>query len=297
MQWNLEQLSAFVAVCEHGSFSAAARVSRRVQSAVSGAIALLEADLGVVLFERSSGRQPRLTPAGEALLHEAREVLRQCERFERRARVLCAGEESRLRLAIDEAMPYLPVLGCLEALAGAFPLLELTLFNGAQGDVAAWVAEERADLGLLFLQERMPAGLDQQTLGEIPVVAVAGRDHPLAQLRWVDRRALAAHRQLLIAPRLAERRDSERIGPQVWRVDSFYAIAELVVRSLGWALVPLTVAHYPTYRDRLVVLRGELSAPSLAVELVWRRDRPLGAAAQWLARSFAEQLADAAVQR
>ena len=62
-QWNLEQLRTFVRVAELRSFSAVAREQRKAQSAVSNAIALFEADLGVTLFERSSGRQPRLTDA------------------------------------------------------------------------------------------------------------------------------------------------------------------------------------------------------------------------------------------
>ena len=45
-QWNLEQLRTFVRVVELRSFSAVAREQRKAQSAVSNAIALLEADLG-----------------------------------------------------------------------------------------------------------------------------------------------------------------------------------------------------------------------------------------------------------
>lgn len=101
MQWNLEQIRLFVSVAERQSFSAAARELKRVQSAVSNGIALLEADLGVTLFERSSGRQPRLTDEGRVLLAEAREVLRQCERLQGRALGLARGEP-RLRLAQDE---------------------------------------------------------------------------------------------------------------------------------------------------------------------------------------------------
>ena len=68
MQWNLEQMRLFVSVAEQRSFSAVARQQRKAQSAVSNGIALLEADLGVSLFERSSGRQPRLSEAGTVLL-------------------------------------------------------------------------------------------------------------------------------------------------------------------------------------------------------------------------------------
>ena len=85
VQWNLDQMRLFVSVAEQRSFSAVARDQRKAQSAVSNGIALLEADLGLSLFERSSGRQPRLTEAGSVLLEEAREVLRQCERLNGRA--------------------------------------------------------------------------------------------------------------------------------------------------------------------------------------------------------------------
>lgn len=91
-QWNLEQLRMFVRVAELRSFSAVAREQRKAQSAVSNGIALLEADLGVTLFERSSGRQPRLSEAGATLLEDARELLRQCERLDGRALALMRGK-------------------------------------------------------------------------------------------------------------------------------------------------------------------------------------------------------------
>ncbi|AYC34542.1 LysR family transcriptional regulator [Pseudomonas cavernae] len=290
MQWSLEQIRLFVSVAEGQSFSAAARRLNRVQSAVSSAIALLEADLGVRLFERSSGRQPRLTAAGAALLEEAREVLRQCERLEGRALGLVRGEEARLRLAQDEAMPYQPVLDSLEALARRFPLLEVQLASGAQGEVARKLLERRADLGLLFHHEQMPAALERQRLGAIEMVTVCGVGHPLAAAGPVDRRELARHRQLLMAPQDSHYPGGEQISPAVWRTDSFYAMAELLMRNLGWAWLPRHVVQYPTYRSQLVELRSDWTPPPLVVELVCRRDEPLGPAANWLAGCFAEHL-------
>lgn len=290
MQWNLEQIRLFVGVAEGQSFSAVARRLQRAQSAVSSAIALLEADLGVLLFDRSSGRQPRLTAAGLALLEEAREVLRQCERLEGRALGLVRGEEVCLRLAQDEAMPYQPVLDSLEALAQAFPLLEVQLASGAQGDVARKLLERRADLGLLFHHERMPAALERQRLGTIEMVTVCGVGHPLAMAGQVDRRELARHRQLLMTPQDSHYPGGEQVSPAVWRTDSFYAMAELLMRDLGWAWLPRHVVQYPTYQSELVVLNCDWTPPPLVVELVCRRDEALGPAALWLADAFAERL-------
>ncbi|EGP01966.1 HpkR [Pasteurella multocida subsp. gallicida str. Anand1_poultry] len=56
--YNLEQLKAFVAVCENGSISAAARKLGKAQSAVSSAVANLEIALNQTLFDRSKKRSP-----------------------------------------------------------------------------------------------------------------------------------------------------------------------------------------------------------------------------------------------
>jgi len=290
MHWNLEQIRVFVAVAEGRSFSSVARDLRRAQSAVSTAIALLEEDLGVALFDRSSGRQPRLTLEGAALLEEAREVLRQCQRLEGRAQGLSRGEEARLRLAQDEAMPYQPVLASLEALGAAFPLLEVQLASSAQGDVARKLLERRADLGLLFHHEHMPDALERQRLGTIEMVTVCGATHALAASGYADRRDLVRHRQILMAPQDSHYPGGEQLGPQVWRADSFYVMAELVMRGLGWAWLPRHVAQYPAYQGHLVELRSDWTPPSLVVELVCRRDEALGPAALWLADQLAEHL-------
>ena len=290
MQWNLEQMRLFVSVAEQRSFSAVARDMHRAQSAVSSAIAMLEADLGVSLFERSSGRQPRLTEAGTALLEEARELLRQCERIDGRALALMRGQEAQLRVAHDEAMPYQPVLDSLEALSDRFPSLEVQLASGAQGDVARKLLERRADLGLLFHHEQMPAALERRGLGSVEMVTVCSVGHPLASEARVTRQQLARHRQLLIAPQQSGYPGGEQLSPHVWRADSFYVMAELLMRGLGWAWLPRHVVQYPTYQSQMTELVSEWTPPPLVVEMVWRRDEPLGPAAQWLSESFARHL-------
>ncbi|WP_338921557.1 LysR family transcriptional regulator [Pseudomonas silesiensis] len=290
MQWNLDQLRLFVSVAEQRSFSAVAREQRKAQSAVSSSIALLEEDLGVSLFDRSSGRQPKLTDAGNALLEEAREVLRQCERLNGRALAMMQGQEARLCLAQDEAMPFQPVIDSLEAMAEQFPSLEVQLSNGTQGDVARKLVERKADLGLLFYHDQIPQALERRVLGSIEMVTVCGVDHPLAAQGSVNCQQMAQHRQLLMATQSSVYPGSEPASPQVWRADSFYVMAELVMRGLGWAWLPRNVVQYPAYQGHIVELVSEWTPPALIVELVWRRDEPLGPAARWLAERFAVHL-------
>jgi DNA-binding transcriptional LysR family regulator len=82
----------------------------------------------------------------------------------------------------------------------------------------------------------------------------------------------------------------EQISPLVWRADSFYVMAELVIRGVGWAWLPRHVAQYPTYQGHLQELRSDWAPLPLVVELVCRRDGALGPAANWLADCLAREL-------
>ena len=66
MAFNSDSVQVFLAVLDQGSFSAAARALGRVPSAVSMAVANLEAELDLQLFDRT-GREPRPTDAARAL--------------------------------------------------------------------------------------------------------------------------------------------------------------------------------------------------------------------------------------
>lgn len=288
MDWNLDQLDTFVAAAEAGSFSAAARRLGRAQSAVSTAIALLEASLGSALFDRSA-RNPVLTAAGSALLEEARELLRQCRHFENRALALGHDLPGRLTLALDEGLPYPPVLSLLGALGEAFPELELNQSHGSAKELADWLAAGQADLALAFRRTGDDAAFESEPVGAVPRILVAGVDHPLAKAGQVDRRHLARHRQLLMASRSLDDEESERISPRLWRVDSLYAIAEQVACGFGWAVLPLNVARYdPNVRVRLVELTArDIAFAPLEVRLYWRAGQGESLMLGWLRKYLA----------
>ena len=77
---ELEQLRAFVAVAETGSFTRAAERLYTSHSSISRAVTALERELGVRLIERGN-RVIGLTPAGEALLEGAKDILAREEKL------------------------------------------------------------------------------------------------------------------------------------------------------------------------------------------------------------------------
>ena len=95
MAFSSDNVQVFLAVLDHGSFSAAARALGRVPSAVSMAVGHLEAELDVLLFERM-GREPRPTAAARALEPQARLLAGQLQQLNAQALALTQGLEERL---------------------------------------------------------------------------------------------------------------------------------------------------------------------------------------------------------
>jgi DNA-binding transcriptional LysR family regulator len=288
MTVSLEQLQAFVAAAEAGSFSAAARRLRKAQSAVSTQVANLETDLALELFSRA-GRNPTLTPAGERLLLEARIVLDRREHLIGVAASLEQRVENRLVVAIDELYPE-HALGTLFAdFAHHFPFVELELLFPLMEDVSGMVQDGRADLGVMWRQEELPVALGFQTIGWVPLKLVCGRRHPLAKER-VEWEELKRHRQILVAARsngLEKRR--LRVAAEVWWVESHWVILEMVKHGIGWAFVSdHVIAASPTAPDLVTPdLQFDDGDWPVALELVWHKQRPCGPAATWLRERFA----------
>jgi len=291
MSLSIDQLQAFAAAAETGSFSAAARRLGKAQSAVSAAVANLEIDLDSVLFDRSA-RYPVLTQAGERLLVEARVILERCEHFRGVARSLGEGVESRLTLAVDELYPEETLGVLLDEFSQCFPAVELELLFPLMEDVSRLVLSQCADLGIMWRQEVLPPELAFHALGWVPMPIICAPDHPLAAQTRVDFEDLKRYRQLMVATRSdSEEKKRLRIAAEVWWVESQWVIVELVKRRLGWAFVPWHVAANSPAAAGLVSpqLTFQDQDWPVAMELVWHKQRRLGKAAAWLRERVSQQ--------
>lgn len=286
---ELEQLEAFVASAEHGSFSAAARHLRKAQSAVSVLVSSLEDDLDVKLFSRAS-RNPALTEAGARLLPEARLLLARREHLVSVARNFGEHVESRLVVAMDELFPEPAIATVFAAFAQEFPHVELELKFPPSTIIADMVLEGTADLGVMWRAEQMPHELGFHTIGWVPLVLVCGRDHPLAQtaVSWED---LRTFRQVM-ARKHSDAGESHRlrVAAEVWWVESHWVILQILTRGIGWAFIPEHILKDSPLMPQLAIptLQFDEGAHPVALELIWNKRRPQGPAAKWLQEHFAK---------
>ncbi len=276
---SLDQLRAFVAAVEERSFSAAAKRLKRSQSAVSEAMANLEEQLRVVLFDRS-GRLPRLTAEGVILLADARTVVAGVDGMKARAKRMAAGLEAELTVVIDVFFPIAAVADAARAFEAEFPATPLRLYVEALGGAVQPVLDRRASFGLVGSLPTLPAGLTAERVTRVDFVMVAAATHPLAAQRGViPREEVARHAQLV----LTDRSDLS-VGQDFWRLADLFAKHAFLVSGLGWGSMPRHAVGQELADGRLVELSIEdvahdLSLPIFAVHPV---SQPPGPAGRWM---------------
>ncbi|RYF62034.1 MAG: LysR family transcriptional regulator, partial [Comamonadaceae bacterium] len=221
MAFTTDSVIVFLAVLDQGSFSAAARSLGRVPSAVSMAVAHLEAELDLILFDRT-GREPRPTAAARALESQARQIALQLRALDAHALSLNQGLEERLTLAIAPELMSARWSDSLAQLAEEYPLLDVEVLVAPQADALGLLHAGRAQLALVFERQKLDGREGFVQVGDEILVAVAAPDHPLLQqAEPLGEAHLVATRQIVIAGRDAGVADTRLLfARHLWHTDS-----------------------------------------------------------------------------
>jgi len=142
MNWN--DLRYFIALAKSGSLSAAARLLKTEHTTVSRRVAVLEADLGVRLFERNA-RHYRLTPEGEQIADLALRLEDQAIDIQRVASGRRTGVGGMVRISAPPALASHFLAERLNALLASFAELEIELI--AANDLIS-LARGEADIAI-----------------------------------------------------------------------------------------------------------------------------------------------------
>lgn len=294
---TLDQLQVFLAVIDSGSFSGAARALNRAQSVVSYAIANLEEQLGLALFDRTLTKRPQLTPAGKAMLEDARRLLGDLDLMRERVRRLNEGLEGELSVAISNIIPSGIVVESLRAFRSQFPTVSLNVTVGTLGTVVDAVASRRAVLGFGGSLADSPDQIRFERIGHTAMVPVAAPDHPLAQLgRPLTTSDVRDETQLVVydASGLTLGRTFNVFSLRTWRV-SDNATKHLFIRGgLGWGGLPVSLVQDDLTSGRLTTLDfpayNQTEYPIFAIGNVVA---PAGPAARWLLAAVRARFSDA----
>ncbi len=292
---TFDQLRIFLTIVDTGSFAAAGRKLNRAVSVISYGIANLEAQLGVLLFEREGTRKPQLTVAGRALLAEARSIAHGMDGLRAKVKGLLDGLEAEVNLAVDVMLPAERLGKVLRAFAKEFPTVQLRLHAEALGAIVAMVLDRGAVIGISGPLSAGVEGIESMSAGLVPMVPVAAPDHPLGRMEAIAPGAGRDYTQLVLTDRsrFTEGRDFSVSSPKTWRLADLGAKHALLREGIGWGNMPLPMIEADLVAGTLVRLAmPDHPGGTYRFSGIWRRDTPPGPAASWLIEQFVALGAD-----
>ncbi len=194
---RLEQLQAFLAVAETGSFQKAAHQCGFTQSAISRQVQAREAELGATLFHRTA--QAKLTVAGDRLLPRAKKICQEWQQAVREVTDLMAGKQPELCVAAIHSICSYHLPPVLQRFCRDYPEVQLRVTALGSDRSLKVLKDGLVDLAIVMNNRFLTTSPDMvvTVLYEEPIRVLMARDHPLARFQVVPWAELAKYPQVV----------------------------------------------------------------------------------------------------
>jgi DNA-binding transcriptional LysR family regulator len=237
---NYRQIECFRAVMHTGSMTLAATQLHTSQPNVSRAIALLQGETQLKLFERV-GQRVVPTPEAHALLKEVDRVYVGLQSIGDAAdRIRTLGVEG-LRIAVSPGIGVSPVPRILQVFRGMRPRVPVVVHTADSATICKWVSSGYYELGLVGYVA-LPQEVDTTLVHSDRAVCIVPRGHRLARKRKVVPSDLAGESFISHASPDVVRAATDRVfNPEVRRLEIETTlgttICAMVARGLGVSIV------------------------------------------------------------
>lgn len=250
---TLTELRYIIALAQERNFSRAAERCSVSQPSLSVAIARLEDELGVALFERGKGFVG-LTAVGERVIAQAQLALLEADKVRQIATSGRDQLEGPLRLGVIHTVgPYLlPQL--IQSLRRIAPRMPLAIEENMTANLAEMLQENAVDVVVI-----VPRGHDWETRESIAPEEVAGDEVLLLKAGNCFRDQV-----LGACPQISSAETDLRLG------HSIGTIRCMVASGLGVSVLPEGALAHPYSNDLIGVIPFRQPAPSRRIALAWR---------------------------
>lgn len=188
---ELRHLRYFVAVAEELNFTRAADRLHIAQPPLSQQIRQFEEEIGARLLDRTR-RRVVLTPAGQAVLAEARNTLAQANRIPAVAHRAEQGPGGTLRVGFSSAAAHTVLPRVVRSIRSKAPEVKLQLREMSTEHQIANLCEASIDIGFVRLPlEGLPASLVVESIFREPLILAIPRGHALLRSRHISTAVLA----------------------------------------------------------------------------------------------------------
>ena len=258
---ELDQLKAFLAVAEAGSFSRAAILLATAQPVLSRKVKLLEDELGTELFHRT-GRGVVLSECGKLMAHYAR-TMQECEANAKSAVQALAGSPvGQVTVGMPSSIATVLAVELAREFRRAYPTVSLKVMEGFSGHVLEWLTAGLLDVAILYdsaglkcnAQNSDPLLTDELFLIGSPKDPARIGDQPVRAARLAEIPMVLPSRphgiRMLVDAAVAKSGVVADVQLEINAMHSMVAAAE---SGLGY-----TVLSYSSVRDLVVARRLRL---------------------------------------
>jgi DNA-binding transcriptional LysR family regulator len=294
---TLDQLRVLVAIADQGSFRAAGTYLSRAQSSISHAVASVEAELGVTLFDRSY-RKPVLTNEGQALLADARAVLIKVDLMKARTKGLGSQVELELAIAVDPQFPIEMIAKSLATLGAEYPTVAVRVISTSLGGPLNALDKGECNLAIAGDAVTLP-GIVLQALCYVVRAALVSPRHPLAHITqsgtMLQLEHLTDHVQAVVRDpsALTDGQSYNVLSPRTWYASDNAMKHALILSGACWGSLPLWMVQNDLETGRLqklpVLEFGAKGETEIRLYVAHRSRQALGPAATRLRELLLQQ--------
>lgn len=280
MNPTLKQLKYLCAVADYGHFSRAAAACHVTQSTLSAAIAELESQLGVKIFERNK-KSVLITPLGEKLLQQARKILGEVEDLITLARAHEEALSGDLRLGVIPTVGPFLLPSVLAELRRSYAKLKLYLKEELSAQLVQQLQQGQLDLIILALPYPLP-DMETVSLFEDEFLLCLPPGHPLEKLQQVRQQQLRGESLLLLEEGHCLRDHALEAckldiadADLVYQGTSLHTLVQMVANGLGITLLPAMAVAADVLGDTQLQLRHFSNENvSREIGMAWRKSDP-----------------------
>ncbi len=236
---SIRSLRTLIAIAETGSFAAAANRVFITQGAVSTQIKALEEELGLTLFDRNR-RPPELTEAGQLVVANARELVRE---YDSLRHVLDATDEVEGTVALGSIPSTLTGITprIMKAMQRRYPKLKLTLSTGYSEELVSAVEHGDLDAAVVSEFKEEPTNVVWRPFMREPIILIAPLDAPemSAEALLTEYPFIRFNPRTWVGRLIDETLRKRGIPVQeVMQMETIEAVGAMVAQGFGVALIP-----------------------------------------------------------
>jgi len=191
---KLQQLRYIWEVAHHDlNVSATAQSLYTSQPGISKQIRLLEDELGVEIFSRSGKHLTRITPAGEAILKTAGEILRKVDSIKQVAQEFSNERKGSLSIATTHTQARYALPPVIQSFIQQYPDVSLHMHQGTPMQISEMAADGTVDFAIATEAMELFSDLVMMPCYRWNRCIVVPREHPLAQVEPLTLEAVAKY--------------------------------------------------------------------------------------------------------